>query len=71
MKTFRLGFALIILLGFVAVSNPFADDEEGAKCDCWYWQSNKHGVVKSTTVDGKTTESCDTSAKCTPPQMME
>ena len=69
MKALRLGLPLLILFGFVAASTSYADEND-AKCDCWYWQSNKHGVIKTTTgADGKTTESCDTSVTCSSEEM--
>jgi len=70
MKTLRLALPLLILLGFVTASMSYADESD-AKCDCWYWQSNKHGIIKTTTgADGKSTETCDTSVTCSSAEMM-
>lgn len=68
MKMLRLGFAVLALLGAIAIAAPFADEgeyEEGAPCDCWYWQSNKYGVIKTETVDGKPVEKCK-EVSCSP-----
>jgi hypothetical protein len=46
MKLLRLGLSLAILVGVFAVCRPSA--EEGTpKCNCWYWNSNQHGVIET------------------------
>lgn len=50
MKIVRSAVAVLIA-ACAFTSSPRADggdDMEILKCDCWYWQSNQHGMITET-----------------------